>query len=181
MLPKVPTNVGIDSQATIVKGTTIIEHETKRRTTRTRNDDGALLLGGEVSPYHRESPWKRCWKLMKDGDLWGSFQKAVAAKNPEAVKLTKVKGHATSEMVQQGAVRFDDKHGNDQADIAAEKGATLVQPMVRHFARFYEKRHSEYVKFISRVQTFIVKVKQAEKDMRDKTAKDKKTPKTRTS
>ena len=92
--------------------------------TGTRNDNGALLLGGEVSPYHRESPWKRCWKLMKDGDLWGSFQKAVAAKNPEAVKLTKVKGHATSEMVQQGAVRFDDEHGNDLADIAAEKGAT---------------------------------------------------------
>ena len=65
---------------------------------------------------------------MKDGDLWKSFWEAVRAKCPRAVKLTKVKEHATNEMVREEQVRFDDKHGNDEADAAAEKGATLVQP-----------------------------------------------------
>ena len=94
----------------------------------------------------------------------------MAAKTPQAVKLTKVKGHATNEMVEQGKVQFDDKHGNDQADIAAEKGATLVQPAVRHFARFYEKRHRDYVKFIERIQKLIVKVKKEEKAIRTQKA-----------
>ena len=78
---------------------------------------------------------------MKDGDLWKGFAEAVRAKNPKAVKLTKVKGHATIETLEEQKVIFDDKHGNDEADAAAEKGATLVQPAVRRLARFYQKSH----------------------------------------
>ena len=68
----------------------------------------------------------KCWQLTKDGDLWRKFNETIVAKNPEAVKLTKVKGHATSEMVEKKEVSFEDKHGNDQADVAAEKCTELV-------------------------------------------------------
>ena len=44
--------------------------------------------------------------------------------------------------------------------------------MARRFARFFEKRHGEYVRLICRVQAFIIKVKQAEKDLRTQKAKE---------
>ena len=127
-------------------------------------------MGGEVSPLHRKTPWKRCWDLMKDGDLWKCFAGSAKAKNPAAVTVTKVKGHAASDMVKEEKVRFDDKHGNDEADAAAENGATLVQPAVRLFATFYERRRKEYSKFMAQVQNFIVKVNKAEKDKREEEA-----------
>ena len=56
MIPKVVVNIGIDSQATITKGEAINNHVDGRNQTRLREDDGTLLLGGEVSPFHRETP-----------------------------------------------------------------------------------------------------------------------------
>ena len=39
------------------------------------------------------------------------------------MKVPKVKGHATNEMVAEGKVREEDKEGNDISDKAADKGA----------------------------------------------------------
>ena len=39
------------------------------------------------------------------------------------MKASKVKGHATEEMVEQGKVRRKDKEGNDISDEGADKGA----------------------------------------------------------
>ena len=133
---------------------------------------GPSCWGGEVSPYHRQSPWKKCWGLMKDGDLWQLFAEHVRAKNPESVKLTKVKGHATNDMVREQLVRFDDMHGNNESDAAAEQGATLVRPAVKHFAKFYQKRHQNYSKLMAKIPNFIVKVKKADKERRKQKAKE---------
>ena len=184
MIRRKPANIGIDSKATIVKGEKLIDHARKRSTTRTKEEDGTLLLGGEVSQYHRDSPWKKCWQLTKDGDLWRKFNEAIIAKNPQAVKLSKVKGHATTEMVEEGKVPFEEKYGNDQADMAAEKGTELGQGLVKRYATFYEKRHNQYVKFVGRVQSFIVKVKgedtrlRREKNLEKNPTKDKDKEKT---
>ena len=40
----------------------------------------------------------------------------ILHKNPEAVRHSKVKGHATQEMVDKGMVRAKDKQGNDHSD-----------------------------------------------------------------
>ena len=166
MIPGKAANIGIDSLSTIIKGTAIIDHTRRRNEAKLRDEEGALLLGGEVTPLHRESPWKKCWQLMKDGDLWGKFMETVKAKNPKAVKLTKVKGHATEEMVESNLVEADDKHGNDQADTAAEKGTDHAQNTLTYFANFYQRRQSEDAKFMERVQRFIVQTKKAEKKLR---------------
>ena len=63
-------------------------------------------------------------------------------------------------------VSFEDKHGNDQADVAAEKGTELIQSQLRIFANFYERRHNAYIKFVGRVQKFIVSVKQEDTRLR---------------
>ena len=60
MLQQLAVNIGIDSLSTFKKGTAIINHERKRQCTKIKEDDGTLLYGGEASPYHRESPWKKC-------------------------------------------------------------------------------------------------------------------------
>ena len=42
---------------------------------------------------------------------------------PNAVNVSKVKGHATPAMVANGDVRIEDLIGNDGADAAADLGA----------------------------------------------------------
>ena len=72
-------------QATVEKGNKIIEHELKRSDAKLFNDDGSMRLGGRTSPLHRDSPWKKAWNLIKDGDLWEHFQKAIRAKTPSTI------------------------------------------------------------------------------------------------
>ena len=83
----------------------------------------------------------------------------VAAKSPRAVKVTKVKGHATTEMVESNLVESEDKHGNDQADVAAEKGTDQAQTTLKPFAFVDQRRQDDYAKFMERVQRFIVQTK----------------------
>ena len=52
------------------------------------------------------------------------------------MKLTKVKGHATTEMVEEGKVPFPETYGNDQADMSAEKGTELGQSLVKRYTTF---------------------------------------------
>ena len=54
---------------------------------------------------------------------FGSTPKMIAAKGAKSVKVQKVKGHATDDMVAAGQLRGQDKRGNDKADQAAGKGA----------------------------------------------------------
>ena len=52
-------------------------------------------------PMQRKSASKRPWPLIKNGDLWQSIEEVVVAKGPKSVKVSKAKGHATGEMVQE--------------------------------------------------------------------------------
>ena len=104
MMPKKAVNIGIDRSSTIKKGENIIGHATKKNKAKLRDEVGALLLGGENSPLHRGSPWRKTWRLMKEGDLWQKFCQTIKAKNPISVLLTKVKGHAANEMVNENQV-----------------------------------------------------------------------------
>ena len=53
MVPPVAVNIGIDSMATIKKGMAIIDHQRRRLQSKLLNKDGALRLGGTLSPLHR--------------------------------------------------------------------------------------------------------------------------------
>ena len=88
---------------------------------------------------------------MKDAELCQKFSETIRAENLEAVRMSKVNGHATNDMVAENKVPFEEKRGNDQADIAAEKGTKETQ-CIRLFASFYEKRHLQYTKLIGKVQ-----------------------------
>ena len=161
MLPPPPVNIVIDSSATGSKGTSIIEHERKKEETTLFNEDGSMRLGGNYSPLHRDAPWKKAWSLAKDGDLWGQFQAFVKSKSPWAIKLTKVQGQTTREMVQNEKVKLGDKFGNDQADTAADKGSIEEQPKLYYLANVYSKRQKDYAKFMARIHRFLLKIKDA--------------------
>ena len=76
--------------------------------------EGALRLGGRLSPLHRESPWHKHFTYLKNGDLWRTCVEIVGAKGHQAVKASKVKGHATEEQVEAGKFSTEDKEGNEE-------------------------------------------------------------------
>ena len=99
---------------------------------------------------------------MRGGGLWKAFQEAVHATNPWAVWMTKVKGHATEEEVQQGTVQPEDKEGNDYADEAAGKGSHTEQEMLSAIASLYSRRNKPFQTFVRRVRKNFLGVKMEE-------------------
>ena len=87
--------------------------------------------------------------------MWHIYYKHAAAKAVDAIAITKVKGHATQAMVDDGRVRAADKADNDKADAAADEGVKLfTQPIVRA-SELYAKRHTSYGIFVGDLQEHI--------------------------
>ena len=172
MLRQRPVHIGTDSLALVRKGTAYLEHMKTRRTTTLKREDGTLILGGRTSHLHRPTPWRQRWKLMKDGDLWQEFGRIAETKNPNATKLSKVKGHATWQMISDGKVKAEDAYGNDKSDQAAENGVTLEQPQFTKIAKRYANKHKQYKDFMKRIHTFIVKTKKADRKLREDKKKE---------
>ena len=63
--------------------------------------------------------------LVKDGDLIAVVRNMILARGPEAVRISKVKGHATEADVEQGGVLAEDKCGNAETDTAADWGDVI--------------------------------------------------------
>ncbi len=96
------------------------------------------------------------WKTTSDGDLWQHFEEAVKAKGPHAIKITKVKGHATQEQVNNNIYRQCDKLGNDRADEAADIAVKLHGDDLVEVARQMAFRIYEYTKFMKNVAMHII-------------------------
>ena len=64
---------------------------------------------------------------MKDGELWEVFADLVRTRGPQTAIITKVKGHATQEMVDEGKVEEEDMKGNSMADRAADMGLSRAR------------------------------------------------------
>ena len=125
----------------IKKGTAIIEHLQAKQKMQLVDKDGRMILGGAASTLHRKMPWKSPWGLSKDGDLWQHFHGMVQPKSPDAVKLTKVKGHVTRHMVADGLVDACDQEGNDEADIAARRWMISCNCSTWHVYMHAGRRH----------------------------------------
>ena len=95
-----------------------------KRSAKLKNDEGALILGSVTTLLQGDSPFKKLWSQLKEGDLWEQFQKTVEAKGPKWVTLRKVKTHATDEMVDEGKVGGHENLGNDEADINPDEATT---------------------------------------------------------
>ena len=63
--------------------------------------------------------------LLKDGDLIVIVQHMIQAWGADTVGVTKVKGHATEDDVDQGRVRMEERLGNAEADTVAILGRPI--------------------------------------------------------
>ena len=109
---------------------------------------------------------------MKDGDLWKAFQEAAAHKNPWAVWLTKLKGHATDKEVEEGKVPEEQKICNDYSDEAAGKGSRGEQEKLAAVTALYNRRGNAYQTNVHRVLDFLVNMKKEETELRQKIMKE---------
>ena len=60
---------------------------------------------------------------MSHVDLWQRLDALLWNRGTRAIRITEVKGHATSDDVRSGKVLQRDKMGNDRADVLAVAGA----------------------------------------------------------
>ena len=140
MQPKTEINIGIDNATTVQIGNAIIEHQIQKEEAKLYGGDGSLRLGGNISKLHRPSPFKRIWALAKNGDMCFVVVESTLAKGPRAITVTKAKGHATQELVDEGRIDEEHKKGNDGADDGASKGAEDEQQHRSTVARKYASR-----------------------------------------
>ena len=127
-----PVHIGSDSQAFIDKASDILYK---------------LRLG---------KPLKCNWKTTSDGDLWEHFTKAAMAKGPKSIRLTKVKGHVTTQQVLDKIFRDCDKKGNDKADHAADLAVQMHGEDVISVAKILQARHRKYTSLMKDVVKHIV-------------------------
>ena len=85
--------------------------------------------------------------------------KTVEEREPGCARISKVKGHATQEMVDEGKAQHEDKKGNDQADTGADRGAVTMQRVTQKLTDLYSWRHGGYRNLMVRIQTYIVGLK----------------------
>ena len=71
--------------------------------------------------------------------FFASMQNMIRSKNPRSVDVKKMKGHATEQDVEEGHVKKEDKHGNDEADVIANEGAVGAQQQRRDVGRVYQE------------------------------------------
>ena len=68
--------------------------------------------------------------LVKDGDLLATIHSMLCLRGFDTVHVSKVKGHATRTMVDNGDVRLEDRVGNNGANAAADLGRLRQQDEV---------------------------------------------------
>ena len=158
MNPPVAANSGVDNQICVDGTNEIAQHAVKKGETTLRTPSGAPMLGGSKTKLHQNSVSKKPWQLVQNGDLWSKVPTSVKAKNPKTIKLTKQKGHATQEMVDEGEVREADKEADHQSDRAADKGVVEEQQQLNWLGWKYAARLRAYARFMEKVHDFIIKV-----------------------
>ena len=62
------------------------------------------------------------------------------------------------------------KEGNDKADEAAERGAVGIQKVTRKLADIYSWRHINYRKLMTRIQKYIIGLKEYDRQLREELA-----------
>ena len=80
----------------------------------------------------------------------------MEAKGKHAIKITKVKGHATEEMVVAGKVLKQDKEGNDASDEAADRGVEQHGNDLLELSNYLAETQADYGTFVEQIHGYIV-------------------------
>ena len=113
-------------------------------------------------------------ELVNDGDILLLVERMLHHRGLDAVRISKVKGHADEDMVLHGRVRGVGKLGNDAADEAADVGRRRVSPAVSDARRNLSGVCGRWYPIILDLHRFFIAVSRAvvNHDGRDGTAPD---------
>ena len=144
-LAPIAVNVGIDNQGVVSKSQKMIP--------RLHEDPIAL------PPLH--------WATQRDGDLWKVLQDCLLHRGPHSYSVTKVKGHATEQHIQQHLATTWTKTGNDHADalatLAVERNHGYATAVVSHLLSIRSKK---YIDFINAIHNIIARLHNAHNRLR---------------
>jgi hypothetical protein len=94
------------------------------------------------------------WATYVDGDLWETFWRLMKQKGPNAIRFSKVKGHAGAKEIRTGTARLFDVVGNNKSDTLATKGRVDRSDKLGQLADFFATRQNAYVRFVIRLHNF---------------------------
>ena len=100
--------------------------------------------------------------LVKDGDLLATIHSMLCLRGMDKVHVSKVKGHATQAMVDNGDVRIEDLVGNKGADTAADLGRLRQQDDVITARRDFLRVRRYWYPIIPDLHKFMVAVSRIE-------------------
>ena len=162
-------HVGIDNKAVVDRACRL--RGLAQELCQTRDDDVAMRTrvgrAFEVARKLRR-PEAKHWQLQKDGDVWHAIWRVILAKGPGAIKVSKVKGHATAEDIEEGKATAVDKAGNDVADSLVRNATALHGKGTVGLAYWLEGRHKAYCKMMGEIQQFIIHMLTLDKEERDR-------------
>ena len=101
---------------------------------------------------------RKPWCVREDGDVWGTLHALVQQRSAGATKCTKVKGHATVQMVHDGQVRAQDTRGNSKADAAVHCGFLSYSISRRALAELNEARARSFSMMVVAIQRLMLAV-----------------------
>ena len=99
--------------------------------------------------------------VVPDGDLLCLIHHMLLLRGPDTVRVTKVKGHASEDMVVGGRVRDVDRLGNNAADEAADFGRRRVPVRVVDARRNLVGVCSRWYPVVSHLHRFFVAIARA--------------------
>ena len=106
-------------------------------------------------------PLGKPWALFNDWDLWEPIFQNLASTKAQTTAITKVKGHATKQQVEEGKVKPMDKVGDDVADITADDRLHTHGWDTVEMGKLLARRHKDYQAFVIRVHKLIICVMNA--------------------
>ena len=99
--------------------------------------DNLIVLRG-VAALLSQGVTRTPLTLVNDGDLLATIKSMLCLRGFDTVKVSKVKGHATRAMVDNGDVRLEDLIGNNGVDAAADFGRLRQHDDVITARRHYD-------------------------------------------
>ena len=114
---------------------------------------------------------RKPWKLQKNGDLNELLFNCIRSKGVQAIKGSKVKGHATQADIDQGKSNANDVIGNQRADKAAASGIKQIPPTTVSLANWFSKRHAAYMQLARKIHNLIIEMMHANSAKRNEDQK----------
>ena len=170
---KGPVHTGIDNKAVVDRACCLITLATNL--CKERDDTEAMMrrIGLAFENARRlRKPETKHWQMQKDGDVWCAIWRSIISKGPKAIKVAKVKGHASNDDVTDGRVTAADKSGNDVADSLVREATLLHGKRTVDLAYWLEARHNTYKELMAQIQKFIIRMLTADKEERDRRKKE---------